>query len=135
MVKSIHWYELRAKKEIKEIFGNFFFEINENCKFWKKHGKCEKTLSHKNFNNRTTKKIFGIRTKLSHKTIFSETLLAIEMKKNPPKTEIITNQPVYLGWTILELSKIVMYQFWYKIVKPKCGKKSKNCVTWIQTAL
>ena len=100
----------------------FFFKINENCKFWKKHGKCEKTLNHKNFNNRTTKKIFGIRIRLSNKTIFSEKLLAIEMKK-PQKTEIITNQPVYLGWTILELSKIVMYQFWYNIVKPKCGKK------------
>ena len=84
------------KNKSKKYCEKFFFKINENCKFWKKHGKCEKTLNHKNFNNRTTKKIFSIRIRLSNKTIFSEKLLAIEMKK-PQKTEIITNQPVYLG--------------------------------------
>ena len=35
------------------------------------------------------------------------------------------NKPVYLWFSILELSKIVMHEFWYDYVKPKCGKKSK----------
>ena len=28
------------------------------------------------------------------------------------------NKPVYLGLSILELSKMVMYEFWYDHVKP-----------------
>ena len=35
------------------------------------------------------------------------------------------NKPVYLGLSIQELSKILMYEFWYDYVKPQCGKKSK----------
>ena len=54
---------------------------------------------------------------------FTENLLAIEIKK----TEILINKPVYLGLSILELSKILMYEFWYDYVKPKYGEKTKLC--------
>ena len=36
------------------------------------------------------------------------------------------NKPVSLGLSIPELSKILMYQFWY-YVKLKYGKKAKLC--------
>ena len=52
---------------------------------------------------------------------FTENLLAIEMKK----TEILMNKPVHLGLSILELSKILMYEFWYNYVKPKYSEKAK----------
>ena len=48
------------------------------------------------------------------------------------KKEILMNKPVYLGLSILVLSKILLYEFWYDYVKPKYGKKNQNCVTWIQ---
>ena len=35
------------------------------------------------------------------------------------KTEILTNKPVHVGLSILQLSKISMYEFWYDYVKPK----------------
>ena len=35
------------------------------------------------------------------------------------------NKPVYLGLSILELSKILMYGFWYDYVKSKYGRKAK----------
>ena len=35
------------------------------------------------------------------------------------------NKPVYLGLSILELSKIVMYECWYDYLKPKYGKIGK----------
>ena len=38
---------------------------------------------------------------------FTENLLAIEMRK----TQILMNKPVYLGLSILDLSKPVMYEF------------------------
>ena len=39
---------------------------------------------------------------------FTENLLAIEMKK---KSQILMNKPVYLRLSILDLGKIVMYEF------------------------
>ena len=49
------------------------------------------------------------------------------------KTQILMNKPVYLGLSILDLSKKVMYEFWYHYVKPKYGGNAKF-VIWIQTA-
>ena len=43
------------------------------------------------------------------------------------QTEIPINKPVYLGLSILELSKILIYQFWYDYVKPKYDEKAKLC--------
>ena len=37
------------------------------------------------------------------------------------------NKPVYLGLSILDLRKTVMYEFWYGYVKLKYGKKAKLC--------
>ena len=37
------------------------------------------------------------------------------------------NKLVYLGLSILELSKMLMYQFWYDYVKPKYDEKAKLC--------
>ena len=35
------------------------------------------------------------------------------------------NIPVYLGLSILQLSKIVMYEVWFDYIKPKHGEKPK----------
>ena len=51
---------------------------------------------------------------------FTENVLVIEMKK----TEILINKPVYLR---LELSKILMFEFWYDYVELKYNKKAKLC--------
>ena len=52
---------------------------------------------------------------------FTENSLAIAIKK----TEILMNKPVYLGLSILELSNILMYEFWYDYLKPEYGEKTK----------
>ena len=39
------------------------------------------------------------------------------------ETEVFMNKPLYLGISISETSKIVMYEFWYDYVKPKYGEK------------
>ena len=35
------------------------------------------------------------------------------------------NKPVYLGLSILDMNKTVMYEFWYDYVKPECGENGK----------
>ena len=54
---------------------------------------------------------------------FSENLLAIEMKK----TKVKMNKPIYLGISILDISKTIMYKFWYDCFKPRYGDKAKLC--------
>ena len=40
---------------------------------------------------------------------------------------MLLNKPVQLELSILELSKILVYKFWYDYVKPKYGEKAKLC--------
>ena len=56
---------------------------------------------------------------------FSENLVAIEMRKTKEKV----NKPIYLGMPILDISKIVMYEFWYDYMKAKYGDNVKLCYT------
>ena len=37
------------------------------------------------------------------------------------------NKPIYLGLSILEISKTLMYEFWYDYMKPKYNDKVKLC--------
>ena len=41
------------------------------------------------------------------------------------KNQIPTNNPIYVGLSILDLSKTLMYEFWYDYVKPKHGENGK----------
>ena len=56
---------------------------------------------------------------------FPEHLVAIEMKN----TKVKINKPVYLGMSILDISKTFMYKFWYDYVKPKYEDRAKLCYT------
>ena len=42
------------------------------------------------------------------------------------KTQMLLNKFVYLGSLIIDLSKTVMYEFWYDYVKPKYGENIKT---------
>ena len=58
-------------------------------------------------------------------TIFDENLIAVHMKK----TNLYFNKPVYLGMSILDLSKSLMYDFHYNYIKIKYGDKVKLLFT------
>ena len=57
------------------------------------------------------------------KKYFSENLLAIEMKK----TKVKMNKPVYLGMSLIDISKTLTYEFWCKYIKPKYKEKANLC--------
>ena len=56
---------------------------------------------------------------------FSENLLATEVKK----TEVKMNKPAYVGLSILDISKTLMYKFWHDYMKPKYGDNVELCYT------
>ena len=43
------------------------------------------------------------------------------------ETRVKMNKPIYLGLSILDISKILMYEFWYDYMKPKYGNDIKLC--------
>ena len=52
------------------------------------------------------------------------------------KTQILKSKPVfklYLGSSILDLNRTVIYEFWYDYIKPNYGE-DVNLVIWIQAA-
>ena len=53
----------------------------------------------------------------------SKNLSIIEMKK----VKVKMNKPIYLGLSILEVSKIIMYEFWYDYMKKKYGDIVELC--------
>ena len=55
--------------------------------------------------------------------LISEDLSVIETKK----TKVKMNKPIYLGLSILEISKTLMYEFWYDYMKPKYANNVKLC--------
>ena len=113
--------ELRKKKKKKKKCEKDFFKLMNNYVFGKT---MENVRKHRDIRLVTTEKR---RVKLVsepnyHTTKqFSENLLAIEMKKSKVKM----NKPVYLGMSILDISKPLMYDFWYDYLKPKYNEKEK----------
>ena len=55
--------------------------------------------------------------------LISEDLSIIKMKK----TKVKMNKPIYLGSSILEVSKILMYELWYDYIKPKYNDNVRLC--------
>ena len=43
------------------------------------------------------------------------------------KVKVKMKKPIYLGLSILEISKIIMHEFWYDYVKKKYGDMVKLC--------
>ena len=69
------------------------------------------------------RKLFGIQIKFSHNKVF----IKKSNSNRNEKTQIFMNKPVYLGLSILKISKIVMYEFWNDYVKLKYNEKAKLC--------
>ena len=55
--------------------------------------------------------------------LISEDLSIIDMKK----TKVEMNKPIYVGLSILEISKILMYEFWYDYMKRKYNDNVRLC--------
>ena len=110
------------RKQAKNDFEKDFYKLMNNAVFGKT---MENVRKHRDIKLVTTDKRRNqlLSEPNYHTKWFPENLLAIEMRKRKVKI----NNPVYLGFSILEISKTLMYEFWYDYMKPKYGDNVKLC--------
>ena len=113
--------ELR-KKETND-FEQDFFKLMNNAVFGKT---MENVRKHRDIKLvKTDKQRKKLESEPNYHTIKinDDNLAIIEMKK----VKVKMNKPIYLGLSILDISKITMYVFWYDFIKSKYGSRAKLC--------
>ena len=108
------------RTEPKNDFQKYFFKLMNNSVFGKK---TENVRKHRDIKLVTTdKRRNQLVSEPNYHTTkwFLEDLLAIEMKKIKVKMN-----NAYLDLSILEISKTLMYEFWYDYIKPKYQNNAK----------
>ena len=111
------------RKLARNDFEKDLFKLMNNSVFVKT---MENIRKHRDIKLVTTdKKRSKLVSESNYHTInlISEVLSIIEMKK----TKIKMNKSIYLGLSILEISKILMYEFWYDYMKPKYNDNVRLC--------
>ena len=110
------------RKLAKDDFEKDLFKLMNNAVFGKT---MENIRKHRDIKLVTTnKKRNKLVSEPNYHTInyISEDLLIIKMNK----TKVKMNKQIYLGLSILDISKI-LYEFWYDYMKPKYGNRVKLC--------
>ena len=105
-------------------FKKDFFKLMNNSAFGKM---MENIRKHRNMKLVMTEEKYlhtVMKPNFKSGVLFGENLMGCEMGK----IKVVMNKPVYLGQAILDLSKIVMYEFHYDYMVPKYGlEKLKLC--------
>ena len=111
------------RKLTKDHFHKNLFKLMNNAVFGKT---MENIRKHRDIKLVTTdKKRNELVSDPNYHTMnyISKDLSIIEMNK----TKVKMNKLIYLGLSILDISKILMYEFWYDYMKPKYGNRVKLC--------
>ena len=104
-------------------FEKDFFKLMNNSVFGKT---MENIRKHRNIKLVTTEEKYlhtVMKPNFKSGVLFGENLMGCEMGK----IKVVMNKPVYLGQVILDLSKIIMYEFHYDYMVPKYGDRLKLC--------
>ncbi|XP_022778319.1 uncharacterized protein LOC111319852 [Stylophora pistillata] len=104
---------LRAKA--KNEFEKDFYKLMNNAVFGKTMENIRKRVDVRLVTREEKAKKLANKVNFKHCTIFSEDLCTMHMRK----TQILFNKPLYLGMSILDISKTLMYDFHYNYIKPK----------------
>ena len=109
----------------KNNFEKDFFKLMNNSVFGKTMENIRNRVNVKLVDSGEQFKKLVAKPNYNGRKIFNENLVSVHMKK----TSLTMNKPVYLGMSILDLSKTVMYDFHYRYIKPKYGNKAKLLFT------
>ena len=123
----------KLRIQSKNEFEKNFYKLMNNSVYGKTMENIRKHKDIKLVTNNTRRKKLASEPNhhtCKHLKCIHENLIAIEMRK----TKIHMRKPVYIGQAVLDISKTLMYEFWYDYIKPNM-KIRQNYVTWIQIVL
>ena len=120
----------KLRIQSKNEFEKNFYKLMNNSVYGKTMENIRKHKDIKLVTNNTRRKKLASEPNYHTCKHFSENLIAIEMRKR----KIHMRKPVYIGQAVLDISKTLMYEFWYDYIKPNM-KIRQNYVTWIQIVL
>lgn len=125
--------ELRQKSN--SVFEQDFFKLLNNSIFGKTLEDTERRVDvklvtrwndkHNKTNKHYTAEQLIARPNFQSVTIFDENLVAIQLKRE----KVVLNKPIYIGFSVLELSKSHMYDFHYSVMKQFYKDKLTLCYT------
>ena len=113
----------KVRMQAENDFEKGFFKLMNNAVFGKT---VENVRNHRYIKLLTTDKrrsILASEPKYHLSQRISNDLMIIEMRKVEGKM----NKQIYLGQAILDISKILIQEFWYDYIKPKYGDKARLC--------
>ena len=113
------------RTQAKNNFEKDFFKLMNNSVFGKTMENIRNRVNVKLVDTGEQFKKLTAKPNYESRKIFNENLVSVHMKKK----SLTMNKPVYLGMSILDLSKTVMFDFHYKYIKPKYGKQAKLLFT------
>ena len=117
-------FNTRKRQESSDEFNKAFFKLLINCVYGKSMENIRKRINAKLINDcKEYIKCVSKPTFISQK-IFDKNFIAVYQIK----TVLTLNKPIYVGFCILELSKLLMYQFHYDYVL-KTSKSAKLLFT------
>ena len=113
-------FNTRLRTAAANNFKKDFYKLMNNSVFGKTMENIRKHRNIKLVNNKVDYLRTVIKPNFKSGTLFGPNLMGCEMGK----VKIVMNKPVYLGQAILDLSKIVMYEFHYDYIKHKYVDKN-----------
>ena len=111
------------RKNAKNDFDKEFFKLMINSVFGKTIENIRNHRHIKLVRSYKRRSILASEPNYHSTKYISKDLLIMEMKK----VEVKMNKPIYLGQAILDISKTLMYEFWYDYIKPKYEDKARLC--------
>ena len=118
-------FNTEKRKNARNDFEKDIFKLLNNAVFGKTMEDKRKHLDFEIVSDerRCMKCVNNPSFKRSH--IINEDLVGVE-KQNP---KLKLDKPIFIGMSILDLSKQHMYKFYYDVMKPKCGENMRMVYT------
>ena len=109
----------------KNNFEKDFYKLMNNSVFGKTMENLRNRVDVRLVNTKEKLRKLVAKPNFKSRKIFNENLVSVHMSK----TSLLMNKPIYLGMCILDLSKIIMYDFHYNYIKSKYADKAKLLFT------
>ena len=118
-------FNTSKRKAATNEFEKDFFKLLNNSVF----GKSFESLRHRILVELLTSEEI-VRKRIASPTfesfrLFPNDLVAVHRRK----VKLLLNKPIYVGFSVLELSKVVMYDFHYNFIKETYGQRAKLLFT------